>query len=226
MKILAVDTALPACSAAIFDSGRDRILAKKLEPMVTGHAERLAPMVREVMADANEDLASLDRIAATVGPGTFTGLRIGLSFVRGLALALGKPAVGISTLKTLAAMAENSDGLPVAAAIDARRGNIYFQIFTSDLMPLSGPRTCSSTEVSQALPESPCIAVGSGAPLLAAAALGPRRLLLQPLSATDAATVAMLASRDENLLPPHPLYLRSPDAKPDASFLRNIAHQS
>ena len=114
MKILAVDTALAACSAAIFDSGGGRNLAKKLEPMVTGHAERLAPMVREVMADANEDLASLDRIAATVGPGTFTGLRIGLSFARGLALALGKPVVGISTLKALAAMAENSDVLPVA----------------------------------------------------------------------------------------------------------------
>jgi tRNA threonylcarbamoyladenosine biosynthesis protein TsaB len=225
MKILAVDTALPACSAAIFDSSRGRILAKKLEPMATGHAERLAPMVREVMADANEDLASLDRIAATVGPGTFTGLRIGLSFARGLALALGKPAVGISTLKALAAMAENSDALPLAAAIDARRGNIYFQLFTSDLMPLSEPRICSATEASQALLEGPCIAVGSGAPLLAAA-LEPRRLLLQPLSATDAATVAMLASRDENLLPPHALYLRSPDAKPDASFLRNIAHQS
>jgi tRNA threonylcarbamoyladenosine biosynthesis protein TsaB len=223
MKILAVDTALPACSAAIFDGSQGRILAKKLEPMVTGHAERLTPMVREVMADAKEDFASLDRIAATVGPGTFTGLRIGLAFVRGLALALGKPAVGISTLKALAAMAGNPDALPVAAVIDARRDNFYFQIFTSDLRPLREPRICSSTEAIDDLPEGPCIAVGSGAPLLAAAE--PHRLLPQPRPVTDAATAAMLASLDENLLPPHPVYLRSPDAKPDAAFLRNIAHQ-
>lgn len=219
-----MDTALPACSAAIFDSGENRFLARKLEPMVTGHAERLAPMVREVMAAANEDFATLDRIAATVGPGTFTGLRIGLSFARGLALALGKPAVGISTLQTLAAMTDNPDALPLAAVIDARRDNIYFQLFTSALDPLTEPRVCSSAEAAHALPEGPCIAVGSGAPLLAAAA-GPRRLLTQPRAATDAAIVAMLASRDKNLLLPHPRYLRSPDAKPDASFVPDIAHQ-
>jgi tRNA threonylcarbamoyladenosine biosynthesis protein TsaB len=224
MKILAVDTALPACSAAIFDSGENRVLARKLEPMMTGHAERLAPMVREVMAAAGDDFFALDRIAATVGPGTFTGLRIGLSFARGLALALAKPAVGISTLKTLAAMTHNPDALPIAAAIDARRGNIYFQLFTSALDPLSEPRICSSAEAAHALPEGPCIVAGSGAPLLAAAG-EPRRFLLQPHPATDAAIVAMLASRDENLLLPHPLYLRSFDAKPDASFLQNIAHQ-
>ncbi|HEX7261840.1 MAG TPA: tRNA (adenosine(37)-N6)-threonylcarbamoyltransferase complex dimerization subunit type 1 TsaB [Luteolibacter sp.] len=224
MKILAVDTALPACSVAIFDSCEDRILAKKFEPMATGHAERLAPMVREVMAAANQDFASLGRIAATVGPGTFTGLRIGLSFARGLALALGKPVVGLSTLRVLAAMTDNPNAFPIAAAIDARRGNIYFQLFTSDLWPMGEPRICSSAEAAEALPEVRCIAVGSGAPLLSAAA-EPHRLISDWRLATDAATVAAIAGRDENLLPPNPLYLRSHDAKPDASFLPHVAHQ-
>jgi tRNA threonylcarbamoyl adenosine modification protein YeaZ len=225
MKILAVDTALPACSAAIFDSGENRVLARKLEPMMSGHAERLAPMVREVVAAAGDDFSALDRIAATVGPGTFTGLRIGLSFARGLALALAKPVVGISTLKTLAAMTHNPDALPIASAIDARRGNIYFQLFTSALDPLSEPRICSSAEAAHALPSGLCIIAGCGGSLLATAA-EPRRFPVHPHLATDAVFVAMLASRDENLLLPHPLYLRSPDAKPDASFLlRNIAHQ-
>ena len=226
MKILAVDTALPACSAAIFDSGEDRIIARKFEPMATGHAERLAPMVREIMASASQDFASLDRIAATVGPGTFTGLRIGLSFARGLGLALGKSAVGVSTLQALAAaIGENPELLPIAAALDARRGNIYFQLFTSDLRPMEEPQLCSPREAADALPAGRCIAVGSGAPLLAAMA-EPHRFLLESSLTTDAAIVARLASCDANLLPPNPLYLRSPDAKPDASALRHITHQS
>jgi tRNA threonylcarbamoyladenosine biosynthesis protein TsaB len=159
-----------------------------------------------------------------VGPGTFTGLRIGLSFARGLALALGKPVVGLSTLRVLAAMTDNPNAFPIAAAIDARRGNIYFQLFTSDLWPMGEPRICSSAEAAEALPEVRCIAVGSGAPLLSAAA-EPHRLISDWRLATDAATVAAIAGRDENLLPPNPLYLRSHDAKPDASFLPHVAHQ-
>jgi tRNA threonylcarbamoyladenosine biosynthesis protein TsaB len=228
MKILAVDTALSACSAAVFDSGKARMLATALEPMATGHAERLAPMVRDIMAASGEDFASLDRIAATIGPGTFTGLRIGLSFARGLALALSRPVVGISTLQALAAMvADNPDALPIAAAIDARRANLYFQLFSADLKPLSDPRLCSPAEAAGELPRGRCLAMGSGVAMLTAAA-GPHVMSLNAMGSgptTDAAIVAQLASRDENLLPPKPLYLRSHDAKPNASYLRHIAQE-
>jgi tRNA threonylcarbamoyladenosine biosynthesis protein TsaB len=224
MKILAVDTALPACSAALFDSGNDCIMAKAFEPMATGHAERLAPMVQAVMASAGQEFEFLDRIAATVGPGAFTGLRIGLSFARGLALALSCPVVGISTLQALAATAiENPDALPIAASIDARRGNVYFQLFGADVRPLGGPRVFTAEEAAAALPAGPCLGVGSGAALLAALS-GRRVRVLEANQATDAATVARLAGRDENILPPKPLYLRSHDAKPDASHVRHVAH--
>jgi tRNA threonylcarbamoyladenosine biosynthesis protein TsaB len=225
MKILAVDTALPACSAALFDSAKGCILARAFEPMATGHAERLATMVRDVMASAGEEFESIDRIAATVGPGTFTGLRIGLSFARGLAVALSRPVAGISTLQALAAtVIENPDALPIAAAIDARRGNIYFQHFGAGLRPSGVPRVCTPEEAAAALPAGPCLAVGSGAPLLALAT-GSRLCLLEANQATDAATVARLASSDDNILPPKPLYLRSHDAKPDDSHSRRVFRQ-
>lgn len=193
--------------------------------MVTGHAERLALMVRDVMASASEEFGSLDRIAATVGPGTFTGLRIGLSFARGLAVALSRPVVGISTLQALAAtVIENPDALPIAASIDARRGNIYFQLFGADLRPLGEPRVFTAEEAAAALPAGPCLGVGSGAPLLAASS-GRRLRVLEANQATDAATVARLAGSDENVLPPKPLYLRSHEARPDASHFRHVVHQ-
>ena len=93
MKILAVDTALGACSVALLSD--DKILAHIFEPMDRGHAERLAPMVDEAMTQANLDFPELDRLAVTTGPGTFTGQRVGLAFMRGLRLALKRPLAGL-----------------------------------------------------------------------------------------------------------------------------------
>jgi tRNA threonylcarbamoyl adenosine modification protein YeaZ len=123
MKILAVDTALAACSAAVYDSDDDRMLASIFQPMTVGHAEAIAPAVRQIMLEAGIEFSSLDRIATTIGPGTFTGLRIGLSFAKALGLALDLPVVGLSTLKAIAAnIASNPHHLPIVVAIDARRG--------------------------------------------------------------------------------------------------------
>jgi len=218
MKILAVDTALAACSAAVFESEGDRLLAQRFEPMATGQAERLAPMVRETMADARLNFGALDRIATTVGPGTFTGLRIGLSFARGLSLALGVPVVGISTLRAIAAnITANPERLSILSAIDARRGNCYLQLFTPDLAPLTDGRACSLTEASLLVPEGRYLSVGSAASALISYVDRARTTLLkadtQDLS--TAASVARLASLEEpGALPPEPLYLRQPDAKP------------
>src|SRR5438105_13722419 len=95
MKVLAVDTALGACSAALLDN--EHILARRFEPMDRGHAERLVPMVEEIMREADVEFASLDRLAVTTGPGTFTGQRVGLAFMRGLRVALHRPLIGITT---------------------------------------------------------------------------------------------------------------------------------
>ena len=218
MKILAVDTALAACSAAVFESEGGRLLAQRFEPMATGQAERLAPMVREVMAEAGLNFGALDRIATTVGPGTFTGLRIGLSFARGLSLALGVPVVGISTLKAIAAnITANSERLPILSAIDAKRGNCYFQLFTPDLAPLTDARACSLTEASILVPDGRSLAVGTAASALGSYVDRARTTLLKAdaLNLSSAASVARLASLElPGVLPPEPLYLRQPDAKP------------
>src|SRR5258708_35827499 len=106
MKILAVDTALGACSVALLDG--NNVLAHIFEAMDRGHAERLAPMVEETMEKAGADFSALDRLGVTIGPGTFTGQRVGLAFMRGLRLALRLPLTGVTTLEAMAtaAMAE------------------------------------------------------------------------------------------------------------------------
>ncbi|RYG13304.1 MAG: tRNA (adenosine(37)-N6)-threonylcarbamoyltransferase complex dimerization subunit type 1 TsaB, partial [Caulobacteraceae bacterium] len=128
MRLLVIDTALGACTAAVFQDGRP--LAVRFEPMTKGHQERLGGLVRDVMAEAGDGFDSLDRIGVTVGPGSFTGLRVGLAFAQGLGAALDRPVVGISALDALAASLEEATG-PVAALIDARRGQVYARLFTS-----------------------------------------------------------------------------------------------
>jgi tRNA threonylcarbamoyladenosine biosynthesis protein TsaB len=98
--VLAIDTALSACSVAI--TRGEETLVSRIEPMARGQAERLAPLVNELVSEAGVRFSQLDRIAVTRGPGAFTGLRVGLAFARGLALALDRPCIGLSTLDVLA----------------------------------------------------------------------------------------------------------------------------
>ena len=134
MKILALDTCLGACSVAVCEG--DRVLAAAGEAMTRGHQERLAPMTREVMAAARLEFAGLDRIAVTVGPGSFTGLRVGLAFAKGLALALDRPCIGVGTLEALGRGSARTNF--VAACIDAHRGQVYLQVF-ADGRPIMAP---------------------------------------------------------------------------------------
>ena len=127
MIVLSIDTTLEACQAAVLDG--DRVLASASEPMQRGHQERLAPMVAEVMASAGVEFTALGRVGVTVGPGSFTGVRVGLAFAKGLGLALGIPCIGVGALDALAATAGSSAvGGKLAAAIDARRGQVYLHM--------------------------------------------------------------------------------------------------
>lgn len=137
MKVLIVDTALGACSAGVVED--DRPLAVRSELMTKGHQERLAGLVRDAVAEAGGGFDVLDRIGVTVGPGSFTGLRVGIAFALGLGAALDRPVVGVSTLDALAACAPSA-GL-VAAVIDARRGQVYARLFR-DGAPWPRPRPC------------------------------------------------------------------------------------
>src|SRR5260370_17421200 len=105
MLILAIETALDACAAAVLDTDASKIVAQESQPMKRGHAEALMPLIARVMNASGVAFAALDRIAVTTGPGSFTGLRVGLSAARGIALAAGKPVVGLTTLAPYAAPA-------------------------------------------------------------------------------------------------------------------------
>src|SRR6185437_7300768 len=120
MRVLAIDTALEACAAAVLDTSAG-MLAQETLTMARGHAEALMPLIRRVMDQADVPFTALDRVAVTVGPGSFTGLRVGIAAARGIALASGKPAVGLSTLAAFAApLLDADDSMPVVAAVDAR----------------------------------------------------------------------------------------------------------
>src|SRR5436190_2439327 len=109
MRVLAIDTALAACAAAVLESGRGIVASESL-PMVRGHAEALIPLIARVMKQSDMAFRDLQRIAVTTGPGSFTGVRVGLAAARGFAVATGVPVVGISTLSVYAAphLAANS----------------------------------------------------------------------------------------------------------------------
>src|SRR5260221_2058189 len=131
MRVLAIDTALEACSAAVLDTDSG-IAASETLAMTRGHAEAVTPLIARVMSAAAIEFADRDRIAVTTGPGSFTGLRVGISAARGIALAAGKPAVGLSTLAGFAApLIADDDSTQVVAAIDARHEQVYLQVFGS-----------------------------------------------------------------------------------------------
>ena len=225
MRILAIDTALEACAAAVLDTGRGEIVARESKAMSRGHAEALMPMIDRVMAQSGGGFDAIDRIAVTVGPGSFTGLRVGIAAARGLALATGKPAVGLTTLSAFAApLIAVDETLPVVVAIDARHEHVYLQVFGPGGRNLVPPRIASMRDALRAATTSlaPRI-VGSGATLLAAAwpstARPPRSV--EQRGAPDIDWVARIGTAvPDGTAPPRPLYLRAPDAQPsDSSHL-------
>ena len=217
MIILSVDTALGACSAALLSDGR--VLAHEHCEMARGHAEALAPMVEALMRRAGCAFSDVDRIGVTTGPGTFAGQRVGLAFARALALALKKPAIGVTTLDAMAAEALRRSGAPswAIAAADAKRGEIYLgarnrsgSLLEPVLVPLlEAPARLTSF----ARDNGPAVSLAGTAtealaPLLSGLALSDS-LVRQP----DAIFVAELATIAPAGPPPKPLYLRPPDAK-------------
>lgn len=213
MRILLIDTALSLCTAAVFEDSA--ALAVRSEPMFKGHQERLAGFVRDAMAEAGTGFDALDRIGVTTGPGSFTGLRVGLAFAQGFGAALGRPVVGISTLDALAASLEPGRSSPevVAALIDARRGQVYARFWRRGVA--DGPAEALSLEVAAAriaaLGREPTL-VGSGAALLAD--VFPAAVVIDLPGPAPGALARLVAAADPRQAPPEPQYLRAPDATP------------
>lgn len=225
MNILALDTCFDAVSVAVrWRSGRGEWMVREAyEARNETSAERLMPMIVEVMDGAGLDFSSLDRVAVTVGPGTFTGVRVGIAAARGLALATGKAAVGVTSLAAMARRAvrlldRGHESRPLLVAVDARRGAIYGQMFAAGGSEVGPPLLLTADEAAQMIGPDAAIAVGSGAKAVAeaVAAHGGSVEALLPDLQPHARAVAELAVDLTPASPLKPLYLRPPDVKPQA----------
>ena len=233
-NVLAIDTTFAACSAALrlaSGPGTARTMSR-FEAMPTGHAERLMPMITEIMTEAGATFQDLDAIAVTVGPGSFTGTRVGIAAARGLALASQRPVFGASSLAPIAFAARADRGLPdnhaeerdetaiLMVCIDARREQIYHQDFAvHDLQALSQPRICSIEQAAadaanRDIDPGRIIAVGNAAGAVAACAHDQGRPIEVGSARSLPSAADLLEVELHRLAPPRPLYLRPPDAKP------------
>ena len=225
MKILSLDTSLSRCGVAIIDG--ERILVCEKEDLERGHAERLAPMVERALVTASLRADDLDRIAVVVGPGGFTGVRVALSFARGLGSVLDVPVIGVTSLEALAfgAQAHSADGL-VGVVIDARRGQVYAGAYE---IPMTGgslrlaPFVADPEEAAKrlsALQDGSLTIIGSGVSLVAPF----ENFIVSKESETiDPVCVAKLggmAVSPRSRQMPAPVYLRPPDAKPPSPRAR------
>src|SRR5258707_551166 len=217
MRVLAIDTALEACSVAVIDTADAHAHhAYESLPMQRGHAEALMPLVARVLDRAQLDFSNLDRVAVTTGPGSFTGLRVGIAAARGIALAAGRPAIGLTTLSGFAAphIAED-DTKSVVAVVDARHDHVYLQVFGPGGRTLVPARIAPLREAVRAAMSGTVRIVGNAADLMAtswpSAQSAPE--LVEQCAAPDIGWVARLgAAATEGHSPPKPLYLRAPDA--------------
>jgi tRNA threonylcarbamoyladenosine biosynthesis protein TsaB len=225
MRLLALDSATVACSAALWRD--DRVRARRFEAMERGQAEALMPMVLAVLDQGGCGFADLDAVAVTVGPGAFTGLRIGLAAARGIALAADLPVLGVTTMEAVAhgAAWPGPGASNLLVALDSKRRDRYLQPFDAALAPLAPPVALLPAAIAAMLtrhvPPGPLAVVGDAAAEVTAALADSRRYTATQPDAPalpDAAVVARLAAarlrstprRDWRMAPPAPLYLRPP----------------
>lgn len=224
MTLLAFDTACDACSVAVWRDGR--IVAHGAKAMVRGQSEELVVMIESVMGEAGQSFASLAAVAVTVGPGAFTGLRIGLATARAIALATGRPAIGVSTFEAIAAaaLAEGQDpARAIVVAIDTKRGDLYVQSFRRDntalgFSPSHEGMVLAPGAAAARLPACPLLLAGDGAARLFEALGGEAaRAVVAQVRVPDAAHIAAIAAprlATGGPQPPlRPLYLRPPEVR-------------
>jgi tRNA threonylcarbamoyladenosine biosynthesis protein TsaB len=226
MNVLAFDTCFGAVSAAVrYRSERGEwLLREAYETVTAGHAERLLPLIADVMGGAGLRYDQLHRIAVTIGPGGFTGLRAGVAVARAMALATGLPVVGLSSLAVMAERANlllgsRRDARPLLIAVDARRNAVYLQVFGENAGdPLGDAALVDLGAKPLPLPPGPLLAAGSGARLLAAAAPDVAIECVLPDLQPHARQLSLLARILTPMQRIAPLYLRAADAKPPSTL--------
>jgi tRNA threonylcarbamoyladenosine biosynthesis protein TsaB len=215
VSVLAFDSAGNGCSAAVLRDGK--VAARRFAAMARGQSEQLLPMIETVLGEAGLAIGALDLIAVTVGPGAFTGLRIGIAAARGLALASGVPALGITSFAAVAAQVPRAAraGRALVVALDSRRAELYLQAFDADGVPLGDGALVAPADLADWVPSGSLLLAGDAAPTLAAALAGRHPEIAAGSGIADAADMARLAAVawQPGLRPalPRPLYLRAPD---------------
>lgn len=217
---LAIDCSARFCAAALYDAGADRILASASPDIGRGHAEQLPAVLQSVLADAGVELSRVGRIGVTIGPGSFAGIRVGVAFARGLALALGIPVVGVGSLEAIAIPAANEHGKAVMAVLDARRDHVWAMLVDADGTVIKPAAELMPEAASALALETACMIIGSGAALLSGINPSLQSRIIDDLIAPGINDVARLAaSLDPAANPAEPRYLRDADAKPQAGFV-------
>jgi len=216
MRILAIDTSCGAASVAVFDGETQQTLARESVAMARGHAEALAPMVLRAMKDVDGGFGSIGRVVVAVGPGSFTGIRIGLAMARAIALTLEAPIVGVSTLVAFVGpLLEQPSAGVVASVIDARHGHVYFQLFESNGRPILAPRVTSLRDAARLIGGGPARLAGDAAALVAEEARrdGVEFDASEAAAFPDIVALARIGlAADPETSPARPLYVKAPDA--------------
>ena len=214
--LLAIDTSGQFCSAACLDTKTGKLVFERSDNIGRGHAESLMPMLEEELASAKLEWSDISSIAVVVGPGSFTGVRVGLAAARGLALARSIPCIGVTVFEAL--YEEFGKGEPLACVMDARRDQAWFQFFEADGVPGCAPSVVSLDDVKTRIPPRINRIVGSAAPLIEVSDKREAEILSEIPSPPIGAVAMVALSRDAETNKPVPLYLRDADAKPQTGF--------
>jgi tRNA threonylcarbamoyl adenosine modification protein YeaZ len=214
MLILAIDTALASVSACIYDTEAQAVLASGRVLLERGHAEALVPLLERLAEDVPGGLEAIARVAVTVGPGSFTGIRVGVSAARAIALACDAEIVGVSTLSAFAAPLIGAGAGRIASVIDARHGNMYFELFDENGSVVQEACVLPVARAATLLGGEPTLLAGPGASLLAIEAWsqGRKAEVAGETISPDISFVAMLAAlADPADAPADPVYLKPAD---------------
>lgn len=219
MIILAIDTASTLCAACVHDAEAGEERGRFVIDIGKGHAEHLMAVVEAAMKQAGASYPDLGAVAVSVGPGSFTGVRVGVSVARGLAMALKIPAIGVTTLEAIAAGARERFGArSVMSALDAGRGEINAAVYDELGMPVYGPAVTAFSDAAELARRYSPVLAGTAAMAIADEASG-RFEIGSTLATADIGIYAKLAALKGGGEKPKPLYLREADAKPQAGFV-------